>query len=67
LAGLSEACQNLSTDMAVSIGKKFLKAMAQPFEHSQLGVSLWDERMVEEVSKKERQTLAELNEPMEIE
>jgi DNA excision repair protein ERCC-2 len=52
-AGMSEGLVNLSTDMAVAISKKFLRAMGQPFEHSQLGVSLWDSDMVNEVSKKE--------------
>ncbi len=52
-AGMSESCMNLSTDMAITISKKFLRAMAQPFEHSQLGVSLWNEGMVNAVAKKE--------------
>ncbi|KAJ3057218.1 DNA-dependent ATPase of the nucleotide excision repair factor 4 complex [Rhizophlyctis rosea] len=51
-AGMTEACLNLSTDMAVAMAKKFLRTMAQPFEHSQLGVSLWDEN---EIQKREQQ------------
>ena len=46
LSGLNEAGLNLSTDMAVSVAKKFLKTMAQPLETSQLGVSLWDEKYI---------------------
>jgi RNase H-fold protein (predicted Holliday junction resolvase) len=42
---MSEACINMSTDMAIATAKKFLRSMAQPFEHTQLGVSLWDEQM----------------------
>jgi DNA excision repair protein ERCC-2 len=44
VAGMNDASVNLSTDMAVSMAKKFLKGMAQPLEESQLGVSLWDEK-----------------------
>ncbi|KAJ3385983.1 DNA-dependent ATPase of the nucleotide excision repair factor 4 complex [Entophlyctis sp. JEL0112] len=40
-AEMSEAYVNLSTDMAVATAKMFLRSMAQPFEHSQLGISLW--------------------------
>ena len=50
--GISEGATNLSTDMAVSMSKKFLKSMAQPFEHSQLGVSLWDVKVIEEFNRK---------------
>ncbi|KAJ3300749.1 DNA-dependent ATPase of the nucleotide excision repair factor 4 complex [Borealophlyctis nickersoniae] len=46
-AGTNEGCMNLSTDMSVSMAKKFLRSMAQPFEHTQLGVSLWDEKEIE--------------------
>ncbi|KAL2914057.1 TFIIH/NER complex ATP-dependent 5'-3' DNA helicase subunit [Polyrhizophydium stewartii] len=42
LSGITEAGINLSTDMAVSMAKKFLRTMAQPLEGNQLGVSLWD-------------------------
>ncbi|KAJ2139837.1 TFIIH/NER complex ATP-dependent 5'-3' DNA helicase subunit [Coemansia sp. RSA 788] len=39
---LTETSINLSTDMAVGLARKFLKAMAQPFElESQLGISMW--------------------------
>eukprot|EP00842_Homolaphlyctis_polyrhiza_P000296 jgi/Hompol1/1267/HPOL_000643-RA len=42
LSGMTDAGLNLSTDMAVSMAKKFLRTMAQPLEGNQLGVSLWD-------------------------
>ncbi|KAJ2725929.1 TFIIH/NER complex ATP-dependent 5'-3' DNA helicase subunit [Coemansia sp. Benny D115] len=39
---LTENSLNLSTDMAISMTRKFLKVMAQPFDiQSQLGVSMW--------------------------
>lgn len=41
---ITEAAINLSTDMALVIAKKFLRSMAQPFEH---GVSLWSLEDVE--------------------
>ncbi|KAJ3218139.1 hypothetical protein HDU67_006543 [Dinochytrium kinnereticum] len=53
-AEMSEAWVNMSTDMAVATAKKFLRSMAQPFDHSQLGVSLWDEKMVEENEHRDR-------------
>ncbi|KAJ3195239.1 hypothetical protein HK101_000768 [Irineochytrium annulatum] len=53
-AEMSEAWINMSTDMAVATAKKFLRSMAQPFDHSQLGVSLWDEKMVMEHQRKSK-------------
>ncbi|KAJ3176597.1 DNA-dependent ATPase of the nucleotide excision repair factor 4 complex [Geranomyces variabilis] len=52
-AGMTEACVNLSTDMALAMSKKFLRSMAQPFEHNQLGVSLWDEEELRRRQEKE--------------
>ncbi|KAJ3152039.1 DNA-dependent ATPase of the nucleotide excision repair factor 4 complex [Geranomyces variabilis] len=52
-AGMTEACVNLSTDMALAMSKKFLRSMAQPFEHNQLGVSLWDEEELRKRQEKE--------------
>ncbi|KAJ3014416.1 DNA-dependent ATPase of the nucleotide excision repair factor 4 complex [Thoreauomyces humboldtii] len=52
-AGMTEACINLSTDMALAMSKKFLRSMAQPFEHTQLGVSLWDEEELRKRQEKE--------------
>lgn len=41
---ISEANTNLSTDMALSTAKRFLREMAQPYELTQkVGVSLWSE------------------------
>lgn len=48
-SSISDASSNLSTDMAVAIAKKFLRTMAQPFEGSQVGISLWTE---EEIAKR---------------
>ncbi|TPX69126.1 hypothetical protein SpCBS45565_g02654 [Spizellomyces sp. 'palustris'] len=53
-AGMTESCLNLSTDMAVAMAKKFLRTMAQPFEHNQLGVSLWDAEELRKRQEKER-------------
>jgi DNA excision repair protein ERCC-2 len=55
---MSEGLTNLSTDMAIAVAKKFMRAMGQPFEQSQLGVSLWDSAMVNEVSRKESLSMA---------
>ncbi|TIB12971.1 hypothetical protein E3P77_01533 [Wallemia ichthyophaga] len=38
---IAETSSNLSTDMAISLAKRFVRTMAQPFDHSQTGVSLW--------------------------
>ncbi len=37
--------------MALVIAKKFLRSMAQPFEHDQRGVSLWT---VDDIISKQR-------------
>ncbi|RKP13083.1 helicase C-terminal domain-containing protein, partial [Piptocephalis cylindrospora] len=41
---IAEETLNLSTDMAAAVSRKFLRTMAQPLEHGQLGVSLWSEK-----------------------
>jgi len=47
-AGITEASVNVSTDMAVSLTKRFLRTMAQPFEFSeQLGTSVWGKEHIE--------------------
>ncbi|KOS19810.1 DNA repair helicase RAD3 [Escovopsis weberi] len=60
--GLSDADVNLSTDMAVSSARRFLKTMAQPFRaKDQEGISTWgpkdlklhQEKMDEERAKEE--------------
>ncbi|CAJ0765692.1 7523_t:CDS:2, partial [Entrophospora sp. SA101] len=38
---ITDIAINLSTDMALVIAKKFLRSMAQPFEHDKFGISLW--------------------------
>lgn len=45
-AEMAESNTNLSTDMAVSMGKRFFKMMAQPQEDI-IGLSLWDEKQVQ--------------------
>jgi DNA excision repair protein ERCC-2 len=57
--------------MAVVMAKKFLRTMAQPFDHSQLGISLWNKDMVEDMAKKDRKraprsSTHELNNRMEL-
>jgi DNA excision repair protein ERCC-2 len=46
IAEMQESGLNLSTDMAVSIAKNFLRNMAQPLEADPLGVSIWNEAEV---------------------
>jgi len=36
-----EAHSNMSTDMAISLSKKFIRQISQPFDHTQTGHSLW--------------------------
>jgi DNA excision repair protein ERCC-2 len=43
---MDESCTNLSTDMALSMGKQFFKTMAQKVGANPLGVSLWNEKYV---------------------
>ncbi|KAL0084671.1 hypothetical protein F4703DRAFT_1855431 [Phycomyces blakesleeanus] len=49
---VTDASTNLSTDMALVIAKKFLRTMAQPFETTQSGVSLWTLKDIEARQKK---------------
>ncbi|KAI8887472.1 DNA repair helicase [Backusella circina FSU 941] len=49
---VTDASTNLSTDMALVIAKKFLRSMAQPYETSQTGVSLWTVKDIESKHKK---------------
>jgi DNA excision repair protein ERCC-2 len=44
---MKEEISNLSTDMAISLGKKFFRTMAQPLDNQPLGVSLWNEQQVQ--------------------
>lgn len=43
---MQDSALNLSTDMAVSMAKNFLRNMAQPLESDPLGVSIWNEAHV---------------------
>ncbi|KAI8926822.1 hypothetical protein BC831DRAFT_455121 [Entophlyctis helioformis] len=53
LSGVTEAGVNLSTDMAVTMAKKFLRTMAQPADtNAQLGVSLWDQQSIEKMNQR---------------
>jgi DNA excision repair protein ERCC-2 len=36
-----EAHSNMSTDMAISLAKKFIRQISQPWDHTQTGISLW--------------------------
>lgn len=54
---IKEPDTNLSTDMAISSSKKFLRTMAQPFEQSTK--SLWG---IEEVLAKQRRDNGEVDE-----
>jgi DNA excision repair protein ERCC-2 len=50
---LQESDVNLSTDMAVSVAKKFLRTMAQPFaSKDQEGISTWSLKDLEVHQKK---------------
>lgn len=44
---IADTATNLSTDMAIVMTKRFLRSMAQPFEHEQTGVSLWQLEHIE--------------------
>jgi DNA excision repair protein ERCC-2 len=50
-AELPDGLVNLSTDVAIQLAKHFLRAMAQPFERSQLGISLWSEAQIQELEQ----------------
>jgi DNA excision repair protein ERCC-2 len=42
----------MSTDMAISLSKKFIRQISQPFDHTQTGISLWTLEDIE--AKQER-------------
>lgn len=60
-AGFSDSCLNLSTDMALSMSKKFLKTMAQPFDSGTVGVSLWDAKEIRRRQELEKQNKSHQN------
>lgn len=50
-----EAHSNMSTDMAISLAKKFIRQISQPFDHTQTGISLWTLEDIEERQRKDRE------------
>ena len=48
-----EAHSNMSTDMAISLSKKFIRQISQPFDHTQTGISLWTLEDIEEKQRKD--------------
>ena len=45
----------MSTDMAVSLAKKFIRQISQPFDHTQTGISLWTLDDIEDKQRKEKE------------
>ncbi|OAJ41484.1 hypothetical protein BDEG_25069 [Batrachochytrium dendrobatidis JEL423] len=66
LSGMTEAGMNLSTDMAVSMAKKFLRTMAQPLEGNSMGVSLWDAKEVTRRERVARTSVSEQGNAMQV-
>lgn len=52
---IADTATNLSTDMAIVMTKRFLRSMAQPFEHDQTGVSMWSLEHIEARQKAVRE------------
>lgn len=48
----------MSTDMAISLAKKFIRQISQPFDHTQTGISLWTLEDIEERQRKDREEAA---------
>lgn len=46
----------MSTDMAISLAKKFIRQISQPFDHTQTGISLWT---LDDIEEKQRKDLEE--------
>lgn len=63
-AGINEGAINLSTDMAVSMSKLFLRQIAQPDDAGGLGISLWDEDLVAKAIAKDFGKPADSDEDM---
>lgn len=55
-----------ATDMAMVISKRFLRSMAQPFEISQDGISLWGIEDIKARQAQQAQARQEAGEPMEV-
>ncbi|WVR03935.1 hypothetical protein IAU60_000934 [Kwoniella sp. DSM 27419] len=49
---ITEAHSNLSTDVAISLAKKFIRQISQPFDHTQTGISLWT---LEDIERRQAQ------------
>jgi DNA excision repair protein ERCC-2 len=47
----------MSTDMAITLSKRFIRAISQPFDHSQTGISLWTVEDIEDKQKRDREEL----------
>ena len=45
----------MSTDMAISLSKKFIRQISQPFDHTQTGISLWTLEDIEDKQKKDEE------------
>ena len=45
----------MSTDMAISLAKKFIRQISQPFDHTQTGISLWTLEDIEERQRKDQE------------
>jgi DNA excision repair protein ERCC-2 len=50
-----EAHSNMSTDMAISLSKKFIRQISQPFDHTQTGISLWTLEDIEDKQRKDEE------------
>jgi DNA excision repair protein ERCC-2 len=44
----------MSTDMAISLSKKFIRQISQPFDHTQTGISLWTLEDIEAKQERDR-------------
>ena len=54
----------MSTDMAISLAKKFIRQISQPFDHTQTGISLWKLEDIKERQRKDREEAARALEAM---
>jgi DNA excision repair protein ERCC-2 len=57
IAEMNESALNLSTDMAISLAKDFLRNMAQPLDKDPMGVSIWNESEVLKRQKEENDSI----------
>jgi DNA excision repair protein ERCC-2 len=47
----------MSTDMAISLSKKFIRQISQPFDHTQTGISLWTLEDIEAKQERDREEM----------